>query len=144
MTGGISALDSVVDEATRNVRVQATLANPDGRLRPGMFVQAHALLPGESAVVALPASAVSYAPYGDSVYVVDEMKGPDGTPYRGVRQQFVKLGPARGDQVAVLSGVEAGAEVVTSGAFKLRNGAAVQVNNAVQPANQKAPRPEDN
>ena len=72
------------------------------------------------------------------------MKGPDGAPYRGVRQQFVKLGPARGDQVAVLSGVEAGAEVVTSGAFKLRNGAAVQVNNDVQPANQTAPRPEDN
>jgi membrane fusion protein (multidrug efflux system) len=144
IVGRITALDSVVDEATRNVRVQATLANADGRLRPGMFVQAHALLSGESAVVALPASAVSYAPYGDSVYVVDQLKGPDGTPYRGVRQQFVKLGPARGDQVAVLSGVEAGAEVVTSGAFKLRNGAAVQVNNAVQPANQKAPRPEDN
>jgi membrane fusion protein (multidrug efflux system) len=72
------------------------------------------------------------------------MKGQTGATYAGVRQQFVKLGGARGDQVAILSGIEPGAEVVTSGAFKLRNGAAVQVNNEVQPSNDPAPKPEDN
>jgi membrane fusion protein (multidrug efflux system) len=142
--GSITAVDSVVDEATRNVQVQATLANPAGRLRPGMFVQAEVVRGGHDTVVALPASAISYAPYGDSVFVVSDLKGPQGESYRGVRQQVVKLGAARGDQVAVLSGVSAGEEVVTSGAFKLRNGAAVRVNNQVQPANDPAPSPEDN
>jgi membrane fusion protein (multidrug efflux system) len=142
--GSITAVDSVVDEATRNVQVQATLANPAGRLRPGMFVQAEVVRGGHDTVVALPASAISYAPYGDSVFVVSDLKGPQGESYRGVRQQVVKLGGARGDQVAVLSGVSAGEEVVTSGAFKLRNGAAVRVNNQVQPANDPAPSPEDN
>jgi membrane fusion protein (multidrug efflux system) len=142
--GEINAVDAVVDEATRNVRVQATIANPDGRLRPGMFVQVQARMGQQKPVVALPASAISYAPYGDSVYVVAEMEGAGGSRYRGVRQQFVKLGPARGDQVAVLEGLDAGAEVVSSGAFKLRNGAAVQVNNEVLPADNPAPRPEDN
>jgi membrane fusion protein (multidrug efflux system) len=142
--GRLTAIDSVVDQATRNVQVQATLDNPRGQMRPGMFVQARVLVGESGAVVTLPASAISYAPYGDSVYVVAEMKGPGGAPYTGVRQQFVRLGGARGDQVAVLSGVESGAEVVTSGAFKLRNGAAVQVNNEVQPSNSPAPSPEDN
>lgn len=142
--GEINAVDAVVDEATRNVRVQATIGNPDGRLRPGMFVQVQARLGQQKPVVALPASAISYAPYGDSVYVVADMEGQGGSRYRGVRQQFVKLGPARGDQVAVLEGLDAGAEVVSSGAFKLRNGAAVQVNNEVLPADDPAPRPEDN
>jgi membrane fusion protein, multidrug efflux system len=142
--GRITAINSVVDEATRNIQVEATLDNPGGRLRPGMFVQARVVVGETGSVLTLPASAISYAPYGDSVYVVDQMKGPAGAPYTGVRQQFVKLGGARGDQVAVLSGIESGAEVVTSGAFKLRNGAAVQVNNDVQPSNDPAPKPEDN
>ena len=140
-SGRVTALDSVVDPATRNIQVQATLANPDGKLRPGMFVQAEVVLGPTQRIIALPASAISYAPYGDSVFVVTDMKGQDGTAYRGVRQQFVKLGPARGDQVAVLSGIAAGDEVVTSGVFKLRNGAAVQINNAVQPGNNPAPTP---
>ena len=97
-----------------------------------------------AAVVSLPASAVSYAPFGDSVFVVEDVKGPKGETYRGVRQQLVKLGGALGDQVAVLEGVKAGEEVVTSGAFKLRNGAAVHVNNDVRPANDAAPTPADN
>jgi membrane fusion protein (multidrug efflux system) len=86
---------------------------------------------------------VSYAPYGDSVFVVEEMKGPDGKPYQGVRQQIVRLGGGRGDQVAVLSGVTAGEQVVSSGVFKLRPGAAVQVNNELVPANELAPQPAD-
>jgi membrane fusion protein (multidrug efflux system) len=141
--GRITAIDSIVDESTRNVQVQATLANPDGKLRPGMFVQAEVVVGGTGAVVALPASAVSYAPYGDSVFVVTELKDQQGRAYRGVRQQFVKLGGARGDQIAVVSGVKSGDEVVTSGVFKLRNGAAVVVNNKVRPANNPAPKPEN-
>jgi len=142
-TGRVSALDSVVDQATRNVQVQATLANPGGKLRPGMFVQAQVMLDADHSVVALPASAINYAPYGDSVFVVADLKNADGQAYRGVRQQVVKLGSARGDQIAVLSGIDPGLEVVTSGVFKLRNGAAVHVNNSVQPANSRAPEPED-
>jgi membrane fusion protein (multidrug efflux system) len=141
--GRITALDSIVNEATRNVQVQATLANPAGRLRPGMFVQTEVVLGANRPVVALPASAISYAPYGDSVFVVSDVKGPDGQTYRGVTQRFVKLGGARGDQIAVVSGVSVGDEVVTSGVFKLRNGAAVLVNNKVQPGNNPAPTPED-
>jgi membrane fusion protein (multidrug efflux system) len=142
-TGRVTAIDSIVDQATRNVQVQATLANPDGRLRPGMFVQTELQLGASRSLVTLPASAISYAPYGDSVFVVTDLKGPSGQTYRGVRQQFVKLEGARGDQVAVLSGVKAGDEVVTSGVFKLRNGAAVLVNNKVRPANNPAPKPEN-
>lgn len=141
--GRISAVDSVVDETTRNVQVQATLANPGGKLRPGMFVQAQVMLDAARSVVALPASAVNYAPYGDSVFVVTDLNDAEGQAYRGVRQQVVQLGSARGDQIAVLSGINPGDEVVTSGVFKLRNGAAVHVNNTVQPGNSRAPQPED-
>jgi membrane fusion protein, multidrug efflux system len=142
-TGRVSAIDSVVDQATRNVQVQATFSNPGGRLRPGMFVQAQVALGASRPVIALPASAISYAPYGDSVFVVTDMTDDEGREYRGVRQQVVTIGPARGDLVAVLSGLEPGQEVVTSGVFKLRNGVPVQVNNSVQPASSPAPQPED-
>jgi len=144
VVGRITAINSVVDEATRNIQVQATLPNPRGQLRPGMFVQTEVILGSSTTIVALPASSISYAPYGDSVFVVSDMKDPSGKSYRGVRQQFVTLGPGRGDQIALLSGVKPGEEVVTSGVFKLRNGAAVQINNKVQPDNQRAPKPEDN
>ena len=144
LVGKITAVDSTVNQETRNMQVQATLANPGGVLRPGMFVQAAVTVGDGRPVVSLPASAVSYAPYGDSVYIVAELKGPDGRPYRGVRQQVVKLEGARGDQVGIASGVKPGDEVVTSGVFKLRNNAAVLVNNKVQPSNNPAPKPEDN
>ncbi len=143
-SGTITAVDSLVSEATRNVQVQATLANKDSALRPGMFVEVRVLLEEGMPVIPLPASAISYAPYGDSVFIVEHMKDPQGADYKGVRQQFVKLGASRGDQVAVIEGVPAGAEVVTSGPFKLRNGAAVLVNNSIQPANDPSPRPQDN
>ena len=141
--GRITAIDSIVNEATRNVQVQATFANPHGRLHPGMFVQSEVVLGAASEVLTIPASAISYAPYGDSVFVVAELKNEKGQTYRGVRQQFVKLGSARGDQVGIVSGIKAGEEVVTSGVFKLRNGAAVQINNSVRPANSAAPKPEN-
>jgi membrane fusion protein, multidrug efflux system len=142
-TGHVTALDSVVDETTRNVQVQATLANPEGKLKPGMFVQVELSFGANRQVIALPASAISYAPYGDSVFIITELKDPKGQTYRGVRQQFVKIEGSRGDQVAIVSGVNPGDEVVTSGVFKLRNGAAVQVNNKVQPENNPAPNPQD-
>ena len=143
LSGKVTAIDSVVDPATRNVQVQATFANPDGRLQPGMFVDAETLLGTSDSVVALPASSIGYAPYGDSVFVVSDMKHPDGSTYKGVQQRFVKLGRSRGDQVAVVSGLDEGQEVVTSGVFKLRSGAAVVVNNKVQPANNPSPKPQD-
>jgi membrane fusion protein, multidrug efflux system len=142
-TGRVTALDSLVDKTTRNVQVQATLANPGGKLRPGMFVQTELSLGSSRSIVTLPATAINYASFGDSVFIVTDLKGQNGQSYRGVRQQFVKLGGTRGDQVAITSGVNPGEEIVTSGVFKLRNGAAVVVNNKVQPGNKRAPKPED-
>jgi membrane fusion protein (multidrug efflux system) len=142
-TGRVTALDSVVDQTTRNLQVQATLPNPEGKLKPGMFVQVEFGVGVSRDVVTLPASAISFAPYGDSVFVITDLKDPKGHSYRGVRQQFVKVDGSRGDQVAVVSGVNPGDEVVTSGVFKLRNGAAVTINNKVQPENNPAPKPTD-
>ena len=142
-TGQITAIDSVVDEATRNVQAQATFANPGAKLRPGMFVQAAVAVGASDAVISLPASAIQHAPFGDSVFVVGDLKDQKGATYRGVRQQFVKVGGARGDQISIVTGLKAGDEVVTSGVFKLRNGAAVRVNNTVRPGNNPSPKPEN-
>lgn len=142
LSGRVNATDATVDEATRNLRVQAVIDNRDGLLRPGMFVEARVETGEGGTVVPLPASAIQYAPYGNSVFVIEDMER-DGQTYRGVRQQFVRLGASRGDQVAVLDGVEPGDEVVTSGVFKLRSGAAVLVNNEVQPGNDPTPDPEN-
>jgi membrane fusion protein (multidrug efflux system) len=141
-SGRVTAMDSVIDQTTRNAQFQATLANPGQKLHPGMFVQVDVGLGSSRSLITLPASAISYAPYGDSVYVITDMKDKNGKSYRGVKQQFVKLQGSRGDQVAV-TGVNPGDEIVTSGVFKLRNGAAVQVNNKVQPENNPAPKPQD-
>src|SRR5262245_29024969 len=142
-TGKLTATDSLIDQATRNVQVQATFSNKNGKLRPGMYVTASVNLGSAATIIPLPASAINYAPYGDSVYVIEDMKNPKGQTYKGVRQQFVKLGPGRGDQIAVLDGLKPGEEVVTSGVFKLRQGASVQVNNKTVPSNSPAPKPED-
>lgn len=142
--GQVTAVDSVVNESTRNIQVQATLSNPRGSLRPGMYVQVQVSLGASRQVIALPASAVNYAPYGDSVFVVGDMQDPKtGKTYRGVRQQVVKVDGTRGDQVAIVSGLKPGDEVVSSGVFKLRNGAPVQVNNKIQPEDNPKPKPED-
>jgi membrane fusion protein (multidrug efflux system) len=142
-TGKITALDSIVNEQTRNIQVQATLPNRGNKLRPGMFVQVELPVGQPREVVPLPASAINYAPYGDSVFVVTQMKDAKGNAYRGVRQQVVKLEGSRGDQVAVTSGLNPGDEVVSSGVFRLRNGAAVEVNNAVKPDNSPNPKPDE-
>lgn len=142
-SGRITALDSVINEQTRNIQVQATVTNKDNKLRPGMFVQVELPLGQPRDVVPLPASAINYAPYGDSVFVVMEMKDGKGNTYRGVRQQVVKVEGSRGDQVAITSGINPGDEIVSSGVFRLRNGAPVLVNNTVKPGNSANPKPED-
>jgi membrane fusion protein, multidrug efflux system len=142
-SGRITALDSVISEQTRNIQVQATVTNKENKLRPGMFVQVELPLGQPRQVVPLPASAINYAPYGDSVFIVVEMKDPKGNTYRGVRQQVVKVEGTRGDQVAITSGINPGDEVVSSGVFRLRNNAPVQVNNTVRPGNSASPKPED-
>ena len=136
--GEITAIDSRIDERTRNITIQGTIQNPGHALRPGMFVSVEVLLPERAGVLAIPSSAIAYAPYGDSVYVVQ-----DGKAGKEVRQQFVKLGPKRGDQVSVVSGIKDGDEIVSSAVFKLRPSAPVQVNNSVQPANSPNPKPAD-
>jgi membrane fusion protein, multidrug efflux system len=143
-SGRITALDSVINEQTRNIQIQATLHNPGDKLRPGMYVQVELPLGAPRNVIPLPASAINYAPYGDSVFVVTDMKDEKtGKTYRGVRQQVVKVQGTRGDQVAIVSGLNPGDEVVSAGSFRLRNGAPVQVNNSVQPSNSTHPTPEE-
>lgn len=141
--GKITAVNSLIDPATRNVAVQATLRNTGGVLRPGMFVDVSVDLGTSSRAIALPASAIVFAPYGNSVFVVEDLKDPKGKTYKGVSQRFVKTGRERGDQVAILSGLKSGDTVVTSGAFKLRAGAAVVIDNKIKPANEAAPKPAD-
>jgi len=143
LKGTVTAVNSVVDEATRNVTVQASFKNPGAKLRPGMFVDVAVDIGTREKVIALPQTAINFAPYGNSVYVVENKKSPKGQAYKGVTQRFVKTGMNRGDQVAVLSGIKPGEEVVTSGVFKLRPDAAVTVNNKIVPANSPNPKPED-
>jgi membrane fusion protein (multidrug efflux system) len=142
--GRITALDSVINEQTRNIQIQGTLENPGGKLRPGMFLEVELPLGESRDVIPLPASAINYAPSGDSVFVVSDLKDEKtGKTYKGVRQQIVKIEGSKGDQVAIISGLNPGDEVVSAGAFRLRNAAPVQVNNSVQPSNNPKPNPEE-
>jgi membrane fusion protein (multidrug efflux system) len=144
-TGTITALDAEIDANTRNIRLQATLANPGGKLRPGMFARVAAVLPDRAEVLVIPATAVLYAPYGDSVYLIEERKDEaTGQNAKVLRQQFVRLGEKRGDFVAVISGLKADETVVSTGAFKLRNGQAVVVDNKLAPTFSLEPQPENN
>jgi membrane fusion protein, multidrug efflux system len=143
LNGKVTALDSVINEETRNIQIQATLQNPGAHLRPGMFVQVELPVGQPRDVIPLPASAINYAPYGDSVYVLTDMKDPKGNTYRGVKQQVVKLEGSRGDQVAVTSGINPGDEIVSAGVFRLRNAAPVVVNNSVKPENNPNPKPSE-
>ncbi len=140
--GRITAMNPLVDAETRNVKLQATIDNRRNQLRPGMFVTVSVGLPVREKVLAIPATAVLYAPYADSVFIVDDDKTVKGG--KVLRQQFVRLGVKRGDFVAVTSGVKAGETVVSTGVFKLRNGQTVVVDNALAPQFQQAPKPENN
>jgi membrane fusion protein (multidrug efflux system) len=144
MEGKITAINPDVDTATRNVRVQATLANAGHELRPGMFANVSVLLPRREKLLVIPVTAVLYAPYGDSVFVIDEGKDEKtGQTTKVLRQQFVRTGEKRGDFVALVSGVKEGEVVVTSAVFKLRNGMNVVVDNALAPKPVLAPTPGD-
>jgi len=136
----VSTVNPQLDEQTRTVAVRATLPNAGGKLRPGMFVDVSLVLPSQPKYLTIPASSVTFAPYGNMVYVVEP--GAAEAP-RSVRQQVVQVGPRRGDQVAIVSGLKAGEEVVSSGGFKLMPGGAVIVNNALAPSGEAAPQPED-
>ena len=140
--GRINAINPDVDFATRSVRIQATLRNPGEKLRPGMFANVEVVLPKRQEVLIIPVTAVLYAPYGDSVFIVEEQKDErTGRQQQVLRQQFVRLGEARGDFVAVTANLKAGDMVVTSGVFKLRPGVPVVVDNTLAPAAQLAPQP---
>jgi membrane fusion protein (multidrug efflux system) len=136
-------IDDAVDAATRNVRLRALVANPGGKLRPGMFANASVVLPEAEKVLVIPATGVMFAPYGDSVFVVEEKPGAEGKKDLVVRQQFVRLGERRGDMVAVKTGLQPGQTVVSSGAFKLKNGMSVVVNNQLAPPATLTPKPSD-
>ena len=140
--GKINAVNPEVDPTTRNVRAQATLANSAEKLRPGMFASVEVVLPQKLDVLAVPVTAVIYAPYGDSVFVIDEKKNDKtGKVEQVLRLQAVQLGLTRGDFVAVVSGLKAGEQVVTTGQFKLRAGIAVTIDNTLAPKAQLAPKP---
>src|SRR5216117_3011403 len=142
--GKLTAINSTVDTATRNVMVQATLENPDHALRPGMFIKIEIVLPEKHKALVIPGSAISYAPYGDSVFVIDKQKDEKtGKESQVLRQQFVRVGEARGDFVSITTGLKAGETVVGTGVFKLRNGMAVAINNDLAPKPQINPTPID-
>ncbi len=142
--GRITAINSEVDAATRSIRIQATVANRDERLRPGMFASVAIVMPSKLDVMTIPATSVLYAPYSNSVFVVEQDQGSkDQPPKKKLRQQFVNLGEQRGDFVAVLSGLKPDDTVVSTGVFKLRNGQSVVVDNTLAPEFKLAPRPED-
>ncbi|MBI5063067.1 MAG: efflux RND transporter periplasmic adaptor subunit [Desulfatitalea sp.] len=142
--GRITAINPEVESATRNVRLQATLSNQDERLRPGMFVNVTVVLPAAQKVLAIPATSVLYAPYSNSVFIVEEKKdNPPGRSGQVVRQQFVELGEKRGDFVVVRAGLKEGEQVVSTGVFKLRNGQSVVTDNSLAPAFKLAPEPSE-
>jgi len=142
--GKLTAINSMVDPITRNVPLQATLENPDHAVRPGMFAKVDVMLPETKKTIVIPGSAVSYAPYGDSVFVIEKQKDPkSGRESLVLRQQFVRIGEVRGDFVAVKQGLKPGQEVVGTGVFKLRNGMAVTINNDLAPKPELNPAPAD-
>jgi membrane fusion protein, multidrug efflux system len=142
--GKLTAINSMVDPVTRNVALQATLENHDHALRPGMFVKVDVVLPEKAKTLVIPGSAISYAPYGDSVFVIEKKKDEKtGKESEVLRQAFVRIGEARGDLVSITNGLKAGDQVVSTGVFKLRNGMSVTINNDLAPKPQVNPKPVD-
>jgi len=144
--GEITAINPQVSDTTRNIDLQATIPNPQERLRPGMYARVTVNLPGSEKIVAIPSTSISYAPYGDTVFIIEKMKdpqNPEAPEYLGVRQQIVEVGRKIGEQISILKGLPPGTEIATSGLFKLRPGAKVKVNNELAPSNELAPQPQD-
>jgi len=141
--GTITSINPKVDPDTRNFLVEATLKNPEHLLLPGMYASVTVQAGEARHLITLPRSAVSFNPYGDSVYVVEKKERAGAGAVQVAKQVFVKLGPTRGDQIAILDGVKTGNIVVTSGQLKLHNGSFVTINNKVQPSNNPSPKPEE-
>jgi membrane fusion protein (multidrug efflux system) len=143
-TGKLTALNSSVDPVTRNVTLQATIENKDHALRPGMFAKVEVILPEKQKTLVVPGTAVSYAPFGDSVFVIEKKKDEQtGKESQTIRQQFVRIGEARGDFVSVTEGLKGNETIVSTGVFKLRNGMSVVINNDLAPKPQLNPKPVD-
>jgi len=141
-TGKVTAVNPEVDASSRNIKVQATVSNADGELRPGMFARVELVLPETDPILAIPSTSVLHAPYGDSVFVISDVKNEkSGKTVKQVQMTTVRLGLIRGDFVAVTAGLKAGQLVATSGVFKLRNGSPVAVDNTLAPDAQSTPRP---
>jgi membrane fusion protein (multidrug efflux system) len=141
LEGSVTAIDPTVDPVTRSLRVRATAPDKGDKLRPGMFVRVAVVLPTKRSVVTVPVTAIVHASYGNSVFVLEDKPAPDGKPTKMARQQFVRTGETRGDFAAVEDGLKGGEEVIIAGAFKVRNGGRVIVNNDVKPNPQLEPRP---
>jgi membrane fusion protein (multidrug efflux system) len=140
--GKITAIAPEIDAVTRNVRIQATFANPAAKLRSGMFGSVAVLLPSTGSSLVIPSTAILHAPYGDSVFVITEGKNAKtGAAEKTIRQQFVRVGTARGDFATVVAGLKPGEWVVTTGVFKLRPGMSVIVDNALAPKAELVPKP---
>lgn len=143
-TGTISAIEPQVEISTRNLKVRASIANPNNELLPGLFATVRVNKGDQKQYITLPNSVIAYNPYGSTVFIVNNKgKGADGKPQLVVEQRFVTTGATRGDQVAVLTGLKVKETVVTSGQLKLRNGTPVFVNNSVQPSNHPNPEVKD-
>lgn len=141
--GELTAINPDLDASTRSVGLQATFANADQALRPGMFARMEVLLPEEQAVLVIPATSILSAPYGVSVFVIETNPGTNGQPALTVRQQLVRVGAARGDFLSVEAGLKPGERIVNSGLFKLRSGMTVVENNTLAPKAAEAPHPTD-
>lgn len=137
--GTIDSINSKIDEATRSIQVRATFKNPDHKLLPGMFAKVAIEVGAPQHAITLPQAAITFNPYGNTVYLVDNTDAAKPVAH----QSFVTTGSTRGDQVAVLTGVKEGDEVVTSGQIKLRNGTPIKINNEIQPSNDANPKPQD-
>lgn len=146
-SGRVTAINPKVDGATRNIQVEATLRNPGRDLLPGMFVSVNMEVGARQKYLTLPQTAITYNPYGATVFVAKkaQVPGPDGHPREGLvaEQVFVTTGPSRGDQVAIIKGLEPGAVVVTSGGLKLKNGTPLLVNNSQTPSDDPNPAPQE-
>ena len=143
LNGTISAIDPTVDATTRQMKLRAMLPNGNDALRPGMFVTVTVVLPVNGADIVVPQTALVHASYGDSVFVVEDKTNDAGVAFKSARQQFVRTGPARGDFISILDGVTPGQIVVSAGAFKLKNGSHVVVDNSVKPGASLSPHPDN-
>jgi len=142
--GKITAINPKVDPQTRNIQIEATIANPKHDLLPGMFTSVQVQAGELEHYITLPQTAVTYNPYGETVFVVAQAgQGPQGKPEWVAEQTFVTTGSVRGDQVAVLKGIKVGDTIVTGGQLKLKSGVRVIINNTIQPSNEAAPQPTD-